>query len=210
LALLMWLAGCATGCTLLGAVAGKAPPPVVEAQYEGLAGQTVAVMVWADRGLQIDYPSLQLDMANSLTAKLRAHSDKKKPLEGATFPHSPESVARFQLEHPETEFEPVELTAVRLGVTRVIYVEIDDLSTRSELSGELFRGAATGSIKVVEVAGGKGKVVYEERDVSVLFPPSTPPEGLPRGNDYQMYVGVVDTLAERFQNRFVPYLQDDD
>ena len=39
----------AAGCAFLG-VAANAIPKYTEARYKGLAGQTIAVMVWADRG----------------------------------------------------------------------------------------------------------------------------------------------------------------
>ncbi|HEX8323114.1 MAG TPA: hypothetical protein VF595_04295, partial [Tepidisphaeraceae bacterium] len=52
-----------SGCNVLGALAAKAPRPDVDAAYKGLAGQTVGVMVWADRGTQIDFSRLQLDVA---------------------------------------------------------------------------------------------------------------------------------------------------
>src|SRR5580765_3904060 len=48
----------AVGCALTGAIADKvAPPERIPAKYLGLAGQSVGVAVWIDRGLQIDYPS---------------------------------------------------------------------------------------------------------------------------------------------------------
>ena len=127
------------------------------------------------------------------------------PLQGATFPLSAQSIARFQEDHPETEFAPIEQTAVKLGVSRLIYVEVDELGTRSDTSNELFRGTAKGSVKVVEVINGMPAIAYEERDIAVAFPIKGPKEGELRGNDYKMYLGTIATLAYRIENRFVPY-----
>src|SRR5262249_40561646 len=69
-----WLLS-AVGCAATGAIAGKLmPPQTIPPKYVGLYGQSVGVMVWTDRGLQIDYPTLGLDLANSIDHKLRAQT----------------------------------------------------------------------------------------------------------------------------------------
>lgn len=206
--LLTVLAAASGGCNLVAFAAYAAPPPIVEAQYAGLAGQRVAVMVWADRGIRIDWPTLQLDLAAAVQQKLAGETGKKGALEGAHFPYVPRSVARFQEDHPESEFDPIERTAARIGVDRLVYIEVSDFATRSTVSDELFRGTATASVKVVEVSGGVGRVVYEESDVQVEFPSTGPREGSIRGSDYQMYLGTVNALADRLCQRFVPYQEE--
>jgi len=197
------------GCAAVGFVAHALPPPVVEAQYTGLAGQRIAVMVWADRAIRIDWPNLGLDTTGAIQNKLISAGGKKMPLEGASFPWSPASVARYQEEHPESEFDPIEKTAAKLGVSRVVYVEIEQFATRTEATTEMFRGTATASVKVVEVAGETGHVAYEESNIQVSFPPKVGPEGTFRGNDNLMYRGTIEVLAQRISDRFIPH-QDED
>src|SRR5438128_567089 len=61
-----------SGCAPLGFVAAKVVPPAkIKAAYGGLQNHSVGIMVWADRGLRIDYPRMQLDAANSLQMKLQ-------------------------------------------------------------------------------------------------------------------------------------------
>jgi hypothetical protein len=207
---LLLLCAVAGGCNVIGVAAQAMPPPTVEAQYTGLTGKRVAVLVWADRGIRIDWPSLQLDLAGAVQRKLSASTAKKGAIEGATFPYSPASVARYQEDHPESEFEPIEVTAAKIGVDRLIYVEVEQFATRSDTSDELFRGKATASIKAIEVGpDGKGRIVYEESDVVVFFPTTGPKEGTIRGSDYAMYAGTIDTLAKRVADRFVPYQEED-
>src|SRR5438270_12622562 len=62
-------AGAMSGCNVIGAVAQFAPEPDIGSAYANLRGQTVAVMVWVDRGARIDYPSVQADVAHGLTNK---------------------------------------------------------------------------------------------------------------------------------------------
>src|SRR5436190_22513806 len=88
------------GCAIIGVIAGKVLPlPTIEPKYLGLAGKTTAIMIWADTGIQIDYPSVQLDIGASVQKKLldAAIVDKKqKQIQGITFPYSAASVVRFQ------------------------------------------------------------------------------------------------------------------
>jgi hypothetical protein len=202
LAMLPLLGG---GCTFLRVGAVLAPPPLEDAQYTRFAGQSVAVMTWTDQKVRIDHPDASLDLSNALQNMLLKQTGKDQPFFGSTFPLTPQAVVKFQTANPAAEFAPVESTAVRLKVSRLIYIELDDLTTRTDSAGELFLGTATASIKVVEIAGGSGAVVYEERGIEVRYPPKAPPEGTLKGSDIQMYVGTIATLAERLSMRFIPH-----
>src|SRR5438132_10750195 len=75
-----------SGCEIPGALAGKIMPgETVQPKYVGLAGQSVGVLVWTDRGVQLDYPTLGLDLANSIQKKLAADI-KKEELKKSSFP----------------------------------------------------------------------------------------------------------------------------
>jgi hypothetical protein len=200
---------CTSGCKILGALAAKAAPPrIVPAAYKGLTKQSVAIMVWAGEGTMIDFPDARLDVAGSLQTKLQqAIVVKTKELEGVTFPTTPASVVRFQQNHPEFEAVPPAEVAAKLGASRVIYVEIENLQTRSDASVELFRGSASATLKVIEIPEGakKGTVAYDEAHISAVFPPHAREEGRPEGNDFTYYRGIVDALTTELAKRFVPY-----
>src|SRR5215213_2725554 len=86
------------GCNALGVAAYKlTPPPTIKPKYTNLQNQSIGVMVWADRGLRIDWPSLQLDLANTIQTKLNnPENAKKKELKGVTYPVQPASIVRYQ------------------------------------------------------------------------------------------------------------------
>ena len=204
---------CTSGCKMLGVLYAKAaPPPIIPAAYAGLTNQTVAIMVWASEGTMIDFPDARLDVAGSLQTKLQQAVDAKtKELVGTTFPKPTASVVRFQQNHPELEAMPPAEVAAKLGTSRVIYVEIENLQTRSDASVELFRGSASATIKVIEVPteGAKqGKVAYDEAQIAAVFPPNAREEGRPDGNDFVYYRGVVDALTTELAKRFVPYAEE--
>jgi hypothetical protein len=194
----------ASGCAVLGVAAHALPPPTIEASYQGLAGQSCAVMVWADRGLRIDYPSIQLDAAASLQNKLKL----AKAMKDTTWPLDPRSIVRYQLDHPEVDVMSITDVAPRLGVSRLIYVEIERFSTRSDESMQLYRGSIMATIKVVEVNDGVGTVAFEENSVQAKFPPNVPDEGYPKGNDYQFYLGTINAFSDEAIKRFVPYQEE--
>ena len=203
--LLVLLALAPAGCNVFGVAANALPEPDVAASYNGLAGHTVAVMVWADRGAQIDYPSIRLDIASGVQSKLQqAQKGKKKELKDTRFPYSPASVVRFQGDHPEVHDQPVTEVAPRLKVDRVIYVEIESLQTRADEAVDLFRGEATAAVRVIAVdpQTGAARTAFEESGIAAAFPPSAPPEGIPGVGDARIYRGTVDRLTSLIAIRF--------
>jgi hypothetical protein len=212
--MLLWLCGVillmplCSGCAVAGAVAGKVlPPPTIHPKYLGLAGQSVGVMVWTDRGVQVDYPSLALDLANSTQKKLMAET-KTEELKKSFFPVQPASIARYQMDHPTLDFKDVTEVAPKLGVNRLIYLEIEDFSTRAPGSVELFRGSMTTTLKVVEIDGDSAKVAYEENGIKATFPANVPPDGTPDGDDVRFYAGTIDAMSTQVRQRLVSYQEE--
>ena len=196
-----------SGCTIAGVVASKMPPPIVLPKYTNLAGQSVGLMVWADQAVLIDWPSIRLDLASALQNRLQSSRDKE--LKGAIFPVQPASIIRWQQDHPEHEGSPVEMIAPRLGVSRLIYIELEKFATRSDLAVDLFRGSATATVKVVEIQGDKATTAYNEQNIAAAFPPKAPREGVPNAGDYKIYNGTIDAIANQVSHIFVRYEQED-
>jgi hypothetical protein len=190
-----------SGCAAIGVAANAMPAPMKRPDYKGLANQTIGVMVWADHGIQIDWPTLQVDLANGIQKKLQAQV-KPKELLGAKYPVQPASIVRYQRDHPEIEAMQVTEFAPKFGVSRLIYVELEDFATRSDMSVELFRGQAKGNVRVLEIENGVAKVVWEKPDVFVAYPKKAPKEGIPSAGDARMYTGTIDaystTVAQLF------------
>jgi hypothetical protein len=197
---------CATGgCTLVGAVAAKTLPNDEPPKYVGLQNQTVAVMVWADRAVRVDWNKIQLDAASAVQNALLA--TRAKELSGAQFPIQPAQVVRFQKDRPFIETAPVTEFAPELGVTRLIYVELERFSTRSDFTAQMFRGTAVATIKVVEIdpATKQAHVAYEENGITAGFPEKGREEGEVAGNDQAFYVGTIRALANEVAKKFVTH-----
>jgi hypothetical protein len=202
-----------SGCQAIGVFAQALPPPTVVPQYKGFAGQSVGVMVWADRGMRIEWEFIQLNLANVIHTNLTQAANPKakvKEFKGTTFPVLPRSIIRFQQDHPEIDGQPVEEIAPRLGVSRLIYVEVEEFSTRPDGGVELFRGEASATLRVVEIGPDRtAKVVYEENEIRATFPPGAPKEGRPTIGDVRTYQGLVEALGREIAMRFVPHPEEE-
>jgi hypothetical protein len=203
--LLLFLAG----CNILGFAASAATGgQQVDARYKGLAGQKCAVMVWADDGVLNDFKTIQLDTANGIQHKMQEGAKANiSDVANMTWV-SPEQVMQFQQNHTDVDTDAVEDIAPQLGVSRLIYVEIDSFATHPNDSPDLARGSMSATIKVVEVKDGVGKVAYSERGVNVISPKDCPVEGLPNLDDQTIYQGTVDSFTTAAAQRFMPHDED--
>jgi hypothetical protein len=198
---------CASGCALI-AMATQAAGKEVAAVYPGLTGQSVGVMVWAERGVRADWPAVQLDIANLVQDKLRKSDSPETKT--ATWPVQPASIVRYQQDHPGIEAIPIIDVAPKLGVSRLIYIEIEGFSTRSEVSYQTFRGNVTATLKVIEVSNGQARIGFEESDIRTFFPPNSPPEGVLDTNDLAVYHGTLGALGDEILNRLTTHHEDED
>jgi hypothetical protein len=201
-----------SGCMFLSLAAYVAPRPKIDASYKGLTKKRVAVMVWTDRAMAIDWPNLQLDLARGIQTQLETQAHDKQPpkeLQGTTFA-AVESVIRFQRDHPETETQAITDVAPCMDIDRLIYVEIEQFYTRPEESLELYRGSITANLKVVEIADGKAKVTFQVDRMQVKYPEKAPEEGVPGLNDGDIYEKTLAAYAKMVVNEFVPHASPED
>lgn len=208
----------ASGCAIFGYAAqavGEGPVktryPKEDSKSHGLQNESVAVMVWVDRSVRIDYQSLQLDIANEVQTKmLIAQKDGKKELKGATFPIEPRSIIRYQREHPEIEAEPITVVAPTFNVSRLIFIEINNFETRPNAQLELFRGQIDATIKVIEIdAAGNAKIAFQEEHAQVVVPKKSPPEGVPGSNDVKIYGALLKEFTTQVTWRFFEHWEEE-
>src|SRR5437660_161086 len=87
------------GCQFVWLGSRLLPPATIQPRYSGMVGKSVAVMVWAEKGVRIDWPALQSDLATLTQNKMEEarKGKEKKVLVGTTFPVQPASVVRYQM-----------------------------------------------------------------------------------------------------------------
>jgi hypothetical protein len=202
-----------SGCAVIAQIFNASHPHTDPAQYPGLAGQNVAVMVWGqDEGIRNEWPRIQFDIAQKVMAKLQQTQAEDQPaeLKLTRFPVAAGSVIRFQEEHPELAAEAIENIAPRLGVSRLIYIEVTSFQTRSDASNDLYLGKLSGSVTVVEVTNKVGRRIYTNDAMHIAFPRSSPVEGLPNIGDTNIYNGTIDGFATEVAKLFVTHGDDPD
>lgn len=200
----------AAGCAALGVAANAMPKPPIPPKVV-LAGKSVGVMVWADRGLRTAWPNVQENLGGGVQQRLLvAQEAKQKELEFITFPFPAASFVRWQRDNPEAEYEPITTVAPRLHVQRLIYVELNALETRSSNAMALYRGSADASLKcfAVDDPTKPATLLYEER-ITVKYPKSSTDDGRPDSTDEKMYVGALTSLADEIAKRFVEHPAED-
>jgi hypothetical protein len=192
-------------------VAAKVLPNDAPPKYVGLQNQSVAVMVWADRAVRVDWNRIQLDATAAIQGELQAVArgggSASKELQGIQFPLQPAQIARFQKDRPFLETAPVTEFAPELGVTRLIYVELEQFSTRSDIAPQMYRGTAIATLKVVEIdpATNAARIAYEENGIRAGFPRLGREEGEIVGNDQVFYVETIRALAGEVALKFVTH-----
>lgn len=196
------------GCNYIGAAAQALPLADTPAAYKDLKGQQVGIMVWADRGITIDHPSISPDLARGLQKKIQeaadAGADEVKDIKWTKV----DTLLRYQEAHPETQYDPAEQIAPKLPLTRLVYIEISSFTLHPNDTQDLYRGDITASIKVVAVKDGKATIAYREDTVQVIYPPHTPPEGLPDMDPDKLYEQTTDALTSELAKRFVSHESD--
>ena len=127
------------------------------------------------------------DIARDLTNKLNQATKPRDPKEKA-LPEvanirylDPMTIVHFQADHPELEGTPSKDIAIRLGVTRVIYLEVYSFETRPSESIDLFKGTLLSKMEVLEVsppaapgAAKTAKIAFTDGDMRSVYPPKRP------------------------------------
>lgn len=194
------------GCNIIGAVAAKAPKPDILAAYKGLAGKSVGIIVYVDPDAAMNWPTLQLDLANYLQYKLQQaqKDDKDGDLKGTTFPYEPRSFVRYQKEHPGIEALPITQVAPKLGVERLIYLQVNEFTTRAEGTITMYLGRINVTLQVIEVdpVTKTATVGYTDPNIRMKYPRTAPDEGLLNGNDRRIYQGTLDEISTQLALKF--------
>jgi hypothetical protein len=213
------------GCDQIGVVGGflaAAVPKRVAAAYKGLANQTCVVCVWVDQGPRMDYPDLQLDLASGLQNKLIEvqAADHPDELTKTTFPVNTTMIVDDQEKHPELEQLPATEVAKRYIGTRLIYVTVTDFTVHANMSPELFRGKMTADVKVIQITpdparpddpkAAIAKQVYNDADITVMFPKDDPTDGLPIGTESTTTQGTVKAMVDKLAKKFYTHDEDRD
>ncbi len=164
LACLPLLGGCPAGrglaYVLFGGETRKVP-----AEFEGLADQRVAVVVWCDRRVLYDYPDAPLTLSLAIADEIGRKVDGVRVVE-------PRRVVRYQDDNIYWEEMGKAELGKALGADYLLFVPVEEFATREPGSMNLFRGRISAVPSLYDVAqperscrawkGGRIRTVYPE------------------------------------------------
>lgn len=136
-------AGCAVPAWVAHGVAGGERTYQVKAQYLGLDGRTVAVMVAADEYTLFQSPSAPLKVSRAVSARIAAN------VSGASVV-PPKDVIAFQHENPYWGAVPYGELIEKLGVERLVVVDLIEYRTHEPGNAHVWQGMIAGEVGVVE------------------------------------------------------------
>jgi hypothetical protein len=188
------LAGVAAvpGCTLLGGMIESYRQQstfAVPAEYVGLAGKSVAVVVIADRSIEADFPGITGTLIDRINNNLRDNAGPSK-----AFPSV--QLVQYLMNNPQLLVRPRGELAKDLGVERLVVVELQEFRLNDPGNQYLWDGVAIGQVAVVEADGPLPDDYAFARPVRVAFPDKKGMGPEQFGRDV-----VSSALISRFINR---------
>ncbi len=163
---LMAFGGCGTVGALVGGMAESANrqgSSTIEARYTGLEGKSFAVVVAADRAIQADYPDVVARICVLTSARLA-----KEAKAGGFVPG--EKVLEWQFNNPRWTTMPLSELASKLGVQRLVYIDLIEYRLRDPGNSYLWAGIASANVGVIESDSTVPEDFAFQTQVQVRFP----------------------------------------
>lgn len=159
------------------------------AQYTGLQGKSIAVLVSVDRSIQADFPEVVTELSVSMAERLRQHVDISGYVPGRV-------MLAYQYENPSWSALAYGELAEDLGVDRLVVVDLREFRLNDPGNRYLYDGVADATIGVIEADSAYPDDIAFELFVNVTFPDAGGfgPEDFTRQQ-------VMSVLLKRFLDR---------
>ncbi len=175
-----------TGC---GAMPGEKKMIDVKAQYLGLAGQRVAVLTSADPHLLHEYPKATLVINKAITARIAKH------VPGVTTT-IPDEIDAFQKQNPYWENMRYGELAEKLGVDRVVLVDLIEYQTHEPGNAYIWQGLVTANIGVIDADSRDPDNFVFQNTVQARFPEKSD-IGLVDSDNDTIQLGLIYLFSRR-------------
>lgn len=186
--LTLLLAAALLGCK--SADKPKPPPP----EYLGLAGQTVAVLISAAPAVTVQAAEAPAHLAVAIAGQIALNVEGSKLAD-------PRQVTRFQEENPSWTIVPYGTLMSRLGVQRLVVVDLADYRLHEPGNIHMWQASAVAHVSVAAADAPDPDNPVFSTTVSVQYPPDQPLGAL-EGNAAGMELGLNHTLARRIAALF--------
>lgn len=161
----------------------------VEGEYDGLEGQSVAVVVDASRDIYMTSPQVVGAILTEIIARLDANVRMERIVPAT-------EVQRVMYDEPGLLDRTFDEVARRFGVSRLVVIQLDEFRLAELGNQYVWNGQAAGNLLVIEADSYIEDDVRLEQYVNVTFPdkPNTTVDEMPAD-------AVALELLRRFANR---------
>lgn len=152
-----------SGCWLAATAFGGEKTYKVQAQYRGLQGKTVAVLVAADEYLLFTQPRVSQLLIQAVSRELAAHVEDIRVVNA-------QRVAAFQQQNPYWSTTPYTRLIDELDVDRLVVVDLAEYRLHEPGNKHVWRGVITASVSVAEAEQSDPDQLAFSTQVRTLFP----------------------------------------
>ena len=167
LTILLATAGLVGGCNLLAwplhAIAYQAPK-VKKAEFDGLAGKTVAVVPYAGLDVLYEHPQVREELIAAVNSQLRQHVEDVRTVAAGR-------IVRYQDGNTRWDSMPLSEVGRKLAVDCVLYISVSEFSVHERGSINLGKGRISAAISVWDtqpVEPGTSQCLWENNNITVV------------------------------------------
>ena len=181
-------------------MAPKPSPLQVKAEYHGLQNQKVAVLVDANQALLFEHPLAQLEVCQVVSQRLAGN------VAGITIVDA-RQVVDFQNRNIYWTTVPYSQIAQRLGVNRLVIIELTDYRLHEPGNVNVWRGVISAHVAVVEADGPRPDDLIYDAAVTVAYPPDRP-LGILNSDQRTIRLATLDLFARAAAGKFYDHKKD--
>jgi len=139
----------------------------VKAEFGALRNHTVAILIYADESVQLEYPAVRLTLGAHISAELKKHIKKIRVI-------PPLATARYQDENSHRESFDKQKICKDLKADFVLFVALEEYTTRVYGSMDAYQGRITATAELYDVLAEDEDPVWptdgETRTVEAIYP----------------------------------------
>jgi len=200
-AMLLVTTGCSKVGYLLYLIAPGEQTVKVPAEFDGLPGGSVAIVIYADQSTQYEYPYVRLELSSLIASEMKKNVKDVSIID-------PRRVVKYQDDNINWEaFDRTEIGKA-FKADYVLYISLVEYTTREPGSFNLFRGRIKGEVGVYKTSLPERQArVYRGDDVNVIYPEQAPIGQLGEDDSavrYQAQKIFAEKLVKKFYEHEVP------